>query len=116
MLSDESESEITIPDVTVPKSIISVVDAYGRLDNGCIVVFNFTVNLDHGIASKKLNEFLSDKSEPVHELEPLRVLCVWIVPPDIARNFKFQKKNPVKSPNFNFEMVDQAMYTMDVEC
>ena len=51
MLSDESESEITIPDLTVPKSSNSVVDAYGRLDNGCLVVFNFTVNLKHDIAS-----------------------------------------------------------------
>ena len=64
MLSDESESEITIPDVTVPKSSISVVDAYGRLDNGCIVVFNFTVNLKHEIASKKLNEFLRGVPKP----------------------------------------------------
>ena len=72
MLSDESESEITIPDVTVPKPSISVVDAYGRLDNGCIVVFNFTVNLKHEIASKKLNEFL-------RVLGPRGVVCTNFV-------------------------------------
>lgn len=64
----------------MPPSSISVVNAYGELADGWKVLFNFTVDKDHGIKSKALNNFLNEWKDEAF-------LYVWIVPPDIEPLF-----------------------------
>jgi hypothetical protein len=123
---------------TDPNEVVDMVAHCLGADNSLptLLLFNCTVDLQHGAKSKPLNAYIklllqnsfvrgrgneraatATAASLTHAprsaaTTAARVMYVWVVPSDIAPHFKLQRKSPASGPNFDARL-EQVLLVLD---